>query len=134
MLKLSCSHNKYELKCNKLKLEKRLKKLEEDIKYELNKIMECIHKHSIDDYIMELECSMKEMLKKDPKIIEFDFKTNLEIMLNDMFKDIIYETVPRIKTLRKEMIKKYVLKTASNNFDSSPAFQILISSHYCIVL
>ena len=71
MQKPSFNHCKYELKYNKLKLEKRLKELEEDIKYELNEILERMHKHSIDDHIMELECETKEILKKDHKIIEF---------------------------------------------------------------
>ena len=48
----------------KQKYKSRLEKLEEDIKNELNEILECMHKHSIDDHIMELECDMKEMLKK----------------------------------------------------------------------
>ena len=119
MLKLSCSHRKYELKYNKLKLEKKLEKLEEDIKYELNEILECMHKHSIDDHIVELECEMKEILKKDYKIIEFDFKNELRIMLNIMFNDILCEVVGRIKELRKKMIKKYVFQTASDDFDNS---------------
>ena len=77
-----------------------------------------MHKQSIDDYIMELECDMKEMLKKDPGTIESDFKTELEKMLNDMFENIIHEIVPRIKSLRKEVIKKHVFKTLDDSDDS----------------
>ena len=102
----------------KQKCKPRLEKLEEDIKYELNEILECMHKQSIDDYIMELECDMKEMLKKDPGTIESDFKTELEKMLNDMFENIIHEIVPRIKSLRKEVIKKHVFKTLDDSDDS----------------
>ena len=36
-----------------------------------------------------------------------------------MFNDILYEIVKRIKELRKKMIKKYVFKTASDDFDNS---------------
>ena len=64
--KIQCLHCMRKLILRKT-FKTRLEKLEEDIKYELSEMLECMHKHSIDDYIMSLECDLIRMLKKTPK-------------------------------------------------------------------
>ena len=87
----------------------RLEKLEEDIKYELSEMLECMHKHSIDDYIMSLECDLNRMLKK-PETIETDFKIKLGKTLDTMFNEMIPEIIRRIESLKHEIKDKHVSK------------------------
>ena len=75
--KIQCLHCMRKLILRKT-LKTRLEKLEEDIKYELREMLECMHKHSIDDHIMSLEYDLNRMLKKTPETIETDFKIKLE--------------------------------------------------------
>ena len=75
--KIQCLHCMRKLILRKT-FKTRLEKLEEDIKYELSEMLECMHKHSIDDHIMSLEYDLNRMLKKTPETIETDFKIKLE--------------------------------------------------------
>ena len=42
-------------------------------------MLDKIHKHSIDDHIMSLECNLTDMIKKEPETV----KSNFEIMLGE---------------------------------------------------
>ena len=112
--KIQCLHCVRKLILRKT-FKTRLEKLEEDIKYELSEMLECMHKHSIDDHIMSLEYDLNRMLKKTPETIETDFKIKLEKTLDTMFNDMIPEIIGRMESLKHEIKDKHV----SNDDDSS---------------
>ena len=87
-------------------IEKNLEKIEKDIKNQLSEMLDKIHKHSIDDHIMSLECDLIDMIKKEPETV----KSNFEIMLGDtiyhIFEDVSYQINYRIKSVRDDVHKK----------------------------
>lgn len=111
----------------KKKYEKKINHMEHYMKFYLSKIIENIHKHSIDRYIIEFKYDFDKIInnmhdknieENCNKMIESLLEEIINKMFDNLIDDIIDDLKYRIKLLKEEMQDKYLLKFLGDSSDS----------------
>lgn len=101
--------------------------MEHYMKFYLSKIIEKIHKHSIDRYIIEFKYDFDKIInnmhdknieENCNKMIESLLEEIINKMFDNLIDDIIDDLKYRIKLLKEEMQDKYLLKFLGDSSDS----------------
>ena len=93
----------------KEKLERRIESFEKETFLGLIDIIEKMHKHSIEDYKNVISCEMDEEIIDSTK-----FEKVYSVQFHLMFFDIAEEFKYRLRTLKRELIKKLDVKKNKN--------------------